>query len=132
MFSLSTKYERPDLGDGDGYDPQAKAKMEIARWTGELLDRNYPGHPWFCEVIMARMGGVIKMQLRGLMPPDRWYVVKLSDVTSDPGGRRTVLKGAGELLERYNIPRRGFSFDHWKEAHNRAPIKGRGHLEPLR
>lgn len=20
MFSLSTKYERPDLGDGDGYD----------------------------------------------------------------------------------------------------------------
>lgn len=132
MFSLSTKYERPDLGDGDGRDPFAAAKMETARWVGELLNRTYQGHPWFCEVVMSRTGGVVKMQLRGLMPPDRWYVVKLSDVASDPGGRRTILKGAGELLERYNVPRGGFSIDHWKQALNLAPIKGRGHLEPLR
>lgn len=132
MFRLSTRYERPDLGDGDGRDPQAAAKMEIARWTGELLNRNFPGHPWFCEVVMSATGGAIKIQLRGLMPADRWYVVKLSDVISDPGGKRTVLKGAGELLERYRIPRGAFSIDHWKDALNLAPIRGRGHLEPLR
>jgi len=132
MFKLNVGYEHPGLGDDFSHDPFAKAKVETAKWVGTLLDRTYPGHAWRTEVVMAKTGGVIKIQLMGLMPSDRWYVVKLSDVLTDPGGKRTVLKGAGELLERYQIPRGKFSIDHWRDALNLIPIKGRGHLDPLR
>lgn len=130
MFDLRLKYE--NLDDSGDEDPFLRAKMATAKWTGELLQRHYPGHPWMVEVRMNRWGGVIQIQLRGIMPVDRWYVVKLSSVISDPGGKRTVLKGAGELLERYQIPRAPFSIDHWKQALQAAPANGRGHLEPLR
>lgn len=127
MFKLNY-----DCGD-DGGDEHGRAEVETAKWVGELLHRSYPGHPWFVEVRGDRLGAVIQIQLRGVMPPDRWYVVKFNDVLTDPGGKRTVLRGAGELLERYQIPRTGFSIDEWKLALQRFPIgNGRGHLEPLR
>lgn len=129
MFDLKLRHE---TSSDEGEDEFARAKLATAKWTGELLQRHYPGHPWFVETRMNRWGGVIQIQLRGLMPADRWFVVKMSDVLTDPGGKRTVLKGAGELLERYQIARRGFSADEWVQALNRFPITGRGHLEPLR
>ncbi|MBW3099248.1 hypothetical protein [Pseudohoeflea coraliihabitans] len=131
MFNLSTRYEHPGLGDDHDEDPFAHAKMATAKWTGELLDRHYPGHPWYCEVVMSKTGGLIKIQLRGLMPTNRWYCCQLSDVLNDPGGKRTVLRGAGEILERYSIRRGAFNVDDWQSAMIKAPISGRGHLAPL-
>lgn len=130
-FQLSTRYEHPGLGDDFSHDPFAAAKMQTARWVGELLDREYPGHPWYCEVKMWKDGGLLQIQLRGLMPADRWAVCHLSNMAGDPSGRRTVLAKAGELLERYNIPRGAFSIDDWIGAMRKSPIIGRGHLEPL-
>ncbi|MCS6760154.1 MAG: hypothetical protein MO852_15395, partial [Candidatus Devosia euplotis] len=112
-------------------DPFARAKVATAKWTGELLNRVYPGHPWNVEVIMSRTGGLIKIQIKGLMPTDRWYVCQLHDVLTDPGGKRTVLRGAGELLERYQLRRGAFSIDHWQAAMNLAPMTGRGPVAPL-
>lgn len=132
MFDLAVKYERPDLGDGDGYNPQAAQEIAVAKWTGELLDRNYPGHPWYVEVKINAKGGIIQIQLRGLMPADRWYVCNVNDVLHDPGGKRTVLKGAGEILERYNLPRQKFSPEDFVMALRKSPIIGRGHLDPLK
>jgi hypothetical protein len=128
-FRMNLGYEAPNLGDGPSEpDPHAAMEMATCRWVGDKLEREYPGHAWDvrCEQ------GIVRFQLRHLMPSDAWYVVKLSDLSSDPGGRRTVLRGAGELLERYNLPRRGFSVDDWRIALNKMPIKGRGHHEPLR
>ena len=126
MFDLSIRREVDDTG----VDPYELVNIETAKWVGAKLDQNYPGHPWFA--ICDTRNGIIKIQLRGLMPANRWYVCKLHDVKSDPGGRRTVLKGAGEILERYQLPRRGFSDAHWQDAVARAPLDMRGHLEPLR
>jgi hypothetical protein len=130
MFDLNLRYE--NLDDSGDEDPFLRAKMATAKWTGELLQRHYPGHPWMVEVRMNHLGGVIQIQLRGIMPTNYWYSVKLSNVISDPGGKRTVLKGAGELLERYGIARARFSIDQWQQALQSFPINGRGHLEPLR
>jgi len=134
-FEMSLKYEHPGLGDDLSEDPFAKAKMATAKWTGELLNREYPGHAWLVEVVMYANGGIIKIRLNGIMPPNRWYVVKLHDVISDVGGKRTVLKGAGELLERYQIRRGAFNLDHWRNALEAMPLgsrlTGRGHLAPL-
>jgi hypothetical protein len=127
MFKLNY-----DGGD-DAPSEWARAEVETAKWVGELLNRHYPNHPWFVEVKGDAANAVIMLQIRGIMPPNRWYVVKFRDVLTDPGGRRTILKGAGELLERYNIPRTPFSIDEWKQALLRFPIgNGRGHLEPLK
>lgn len=131
MFELKTAYENTD--DSGAVSDFARAELATCKWVGELLQRTYPGHPWFVEVKGSPTGAVIMIQLRGIMPPDRWYVVKFADVLTDPGGKRTVLRGAGELLERYQIPRTGFSIDEWRQALLRFPIgDGRGHLEPLR
>jgi len=130
MFNLKLKYE--NLDDSGDEDPFARAKMAICKWTAARLEAFYSGHPWMVEVRMNRWGGVIQIQLRGLMPPNHWYSIPLSKVISDPGGRTTILKGAGELLERYNIPRTNFSLDQWRQAIERFPLNGRGHLDPLR
>jgi hypothetical protein len=140
QFKMKLGYEHPGLGDDRSPDPYAAAKIAIAQWTGDMLNRVYPGHAWHCEVLIQRgtgahAGGVIKIRLNGIMPPDRWYVVNLADVMTDPGGKRTVLKGAGEILERYSIPRGRFDIDHWRQALNAMPVsaktRGKGHLEPL-
>lgn len=131
MFKLQVGYESNTLGDGPDDNERANAEIATAKWTGELLDRGYPGHPWAVEVQMAATGGIIKIQLRGLMPPDRWYVCHLSDVLTDPGGKRTVLRGAGEILERYKIPRQRFNADDWKGAMSLIKPTQRGHLAPL-
>lgn len=139
-FDMKARYEHPDLGDDPTQDPYAQAKMETARWVGTLLERVYPGHAWHVEVVIQRgtamfAGGLVKLRLNGIMPANRWYVVQLADVLTDPGGKRTVLKGAGELLERYGIPRTRFDLDHWRLALNAMPLSakrtGRGHLAPL-
>lgn len=134
-FNHGLRYEHPGLGDDNREDRFAHAKMAAAKWTGDLLERNYPGHPWHVEVVMNKTGGLIKIRLNGIMPGDRWYVCQLRDVISDPGGRRTVLRGAGELLERYRIPRTGFNLTEWRLAMDRMPISarqtGRGHVAPL-
>lgn len=130
MFNLKLGYE--NLDDSGDEDPFFRAKLATAKWTADLLQRHYSGHPWHVEVRMNRWGGVIQIQLRGLMPADRWYVVHLSQAISDPGGKTTVLRGAGELLERYNIPRSNFSVDHWQQALQRSFNNGRGDVTPLR
>lgn len=134
-FQPTLKYEHPGLGDTHDHDPYAAQKMATAKWTGELLNRYYAGHAWHVEVVIQKGGGIIKIRLNGLMPADRWYCCQMRDVISDPGGKRTVLKGAGELLERYNIPRADFDLDHWRTALNNMPslakLTGKGHLAPL-
>lgn len=138
-FRMEYGYEAP-LAD-KGYErPTDKAAAEIAtaKWVGELLIRSFPGHPWHVEVEIGKIharDGLIKIRLNGIMPANYWYNVKMSAVLTDPGGKRTVLKGAGEILERYNLPRSRFDGDHWRVAMNQMPIArrltGRGHLAPL-
>lgn len=130
MFNLKLGYE--NLDDSGDEDPFANAKLAICKWTAEILQQHYAGHPWMVEVRMNRWGGVIQIQIRGLMPANQWATIPLSRILTDPNGRTTVRRWAGELLERYNIPRTNFSFDQWQQALNRFPINGRGHLEPLR
>ena len=134
MFDLQIKYEAPDLGDGDGENPHQAMEISVAKWVGQLLEREYGGHPWYVEVKMnkQRFGGLIQIQLRGLMPANWWYNVRVEDAMHDPGGKRTVLKGAGEILERYNLPRQKFSADDFVVALRKSPILGGGHLAPLK
>jgi hypothetical protein len=118
----------PDLGDGDGHNPHQEMEIAVCKWVGVKLEQWYPGHPWAVECEQ----GIVRIQLRILCPPDWWYVLKLSAINSDPGGKTTVLRAAGEILERYGFARRGFDNSDWAAALNKIPIKGRGYVDPLR
>lgn len=135
QFEHRLRYEHPGLGDHFDPDPFARAKMATTKWVGDLLNRVYPGHAWHVEVTMSKTGGLIKMRLNGIMPANRWYCVQVAETLTDPGGRRTVLKGAGELLERYQVRRGAFNLDDWRNALAAMPIEarlsGRGYLAPL-
>jgi hypothetical protein len=130
MFKPDLRYERTSDDPGE-QDPFAKAKMETARWAGEKLNQHYPGHPWLVQVEGDRFNAVVMIQIMGIMPADRWYLIKFRNLLTDAGGRM-IMKAGGELLERYGMPRHGFSLTAWKDALSRYPITGRGHLEPLR
>lgn len=131
MFKLNMGYEKPDLGDGDGANPYKGRELDIAKWTGELLNKHHPGYPWNVRVVIQGRDGVIMIQLLAVMPSDRWYVVKVNDAFHDVGGKRTVLQGAGELLERYQLPRPSFSLDDWRGALTLVKNPGRGNIAPL-
>lgn len=133
MSNLKLAYE--NHSDGEVSD-LAPVEMAIAQWTGDLLERTYPGHPWHADVTLTNFGGridgVIKLQIMGIMPANMWWSIQASKVHTDPGGKTTILKGAGELLERYGLPRSGFDRDTWRQVINKYPLNGRGHIDPLR
>jgi hypothetical protein len=115
----------------DGISEFAPAELATCKWVGEKLERFYPGHPWMVMCRMSKTGGIVQIQLRGLMPVDYWYVLQLDDVLHDASGTGTVRRAAGELLERYQIARGKFSDTDWRSAINLNPI-GNKNLEPLR
>lgn len=129
----------PDgLGDDKAAFDAAKTKREvaIAKWVGNRLERFYPGHAWH---VVTRIGfdgrnGNIQIRLNGIMPANMWMNVLLSEALDDPTGK-VILRRAGELLERYKLPRGNFDLDHWRQALNAMPIAvkklGRGYKAPL-
>jgi hypothetical protein len=68
---------------------------------------------------MAEMEhGIVKIALQGFT---QWpYVIKIDTLVSDPD-LRSVKKAGGELLERFRMPRKGFSLADWREANARMP-----------
>jgi len=141
-FQPSIRYTRPGLGeDKELVDHYKQLELRTSKWVGTLLEREFPGHAWHVQVQITAHGGqraddgLISIRLNGLMPADRYFHVHLKDALVQIYGRRAILHAAGELLERYNIPRTGFMLDHWRAALNAMPIKarqlGRGHLAPL-
>lgn len=120
-----------ETSDDPTPNPFARAELATCKWVGEKLERFFPGHPWMVVCRMNKTGGIIQIQLRGLMPATYWYVLKLDTVLHDASGHGTIRKAAGELLERYNIARGKFSDTDWRTAINLNPI-GNKNLVPLR
>lgn len=116
-FDLRVGYEHPDLGDDPRHDPHAKADVALAATILGALDARYPGHPWGARADHAQ--GVVLITLRGF---GNWhYCIHISTLKSDPG-LRSVMRGAGELLERIGVARRGFTVDDYKAAVAAGPL----------
>ena len=111
QFRKPVQHER-GLFNADGSLDQANESL--AKMIGRKLAETYPGHPWG---VMAEIEhGVVKIALQGFT---QWpVVIKVSTLKSDPG-LRSVVKHAGELLERLKLPRKGFSLADWRAANSR-------------
>jgi hypothetical protein len=108
----------------DEDDPFLQADLVLTKRIGDKLYRHYPAHPWAISVSHAQ--GIATITL----PPFAgrhalWkYVIKLYDLKSDPG-LTSVVRAGGEMLERLNLPRTGFSGSQFADAINSAPIHKR-------
>lgn len=97
-----------------GYFDEANATL--CRMVGERLTYYYPGHPWGVKSEIEH--GVVKICVQGF---SQWqYIVHVASLKGDPTMRK-VFEGAGELLERLGMPRKGFSMADWLAAAKRFP-----------
>lgn len=95
----------------DELDEHASAVL-LAKDIANYLEHTYPGWAWAVET--DPRGGIVN--LRALKLSGEWgYILKLAWIQDDPVvRRRLVLKAAGEILERYGMPRAGYSYEAWK------------------
>jgi hypothetical protein len=119
LFGFEQNGPAPILFENGLMDPRgdrAAENADLCRKIGRKLSEAYPGHPW--GVMAEAEHGIVKIALQGFI---QWpVVVKLSTLKSDPG-LKTVVRYAGELLERLRLPRKGFSMADWRAANSAMP-----------
>lgn len=91
----------------------------------DVLDRNFPGHPWSVEAEVEQ--GVCKIGIKGF---EQWqHVIHVKSLKGDPK-LTPVVRAGGELLERLGMPRTGFSIADWRSALQKYPIHFNRHSKP--
>lgn len=115
LFSFS----QPVLHERGLFNPDGEidaANEALAREIGRKLGQVYPGHPWG---VMAEIEhGIVKVAIQGFT---QWpYVIHVATLKADPT-MRSVVRAGGELLERFKMPRKGFSLADWRAANARTP-----------
>lgn len=114
-------YEPP--GEGFEHDPKKVADLALTKAIADALQIHYPGHPWLVEVDSAQ--GVAFLSIPVLMGAQNRYVIHLDALKSDPT-MKCVMRGAGEILERYRIHRGKFSDSDFLTALDKVPKWVRG------
>src|SRR5262249_38342894 len=94
---------------GTGSRARARTDLATARAVRRILATAYPGYDW--EVVADSAQGYVAFRIPALMGMNYAYLVKGRDLTPE-----AVLKGGGELLERYRLPRGKFDLDRFLEA----------------
>lgn len=92
--------------------------------VGRVLEQFYPGHPWRVE--MPDDASIVKIQLQGLMGPSNWMVIHTNSLKGEEG-MALVKRMAGEILERFQIARLGFSANDFRAAMAAVPLHKRFH-----
>lgn len=101
------------------WNPDGKFDNVNREWMqriGRKLKEAYPGHPWGVSAEVEH--GIVKISIMGFI---QWpYIIKVDTLKSDPG-LRSVVEAGGHLLERFKMPRAGFSMADWMTANERTP-----------
>lgn len=93
---------------------RALGDVELAKKIGAFIESVYSGH--WPKVLVDSEGGIIVLQ-HLLLPPRMGYIIGLSEFNSDPG-MKCILRGWGEILERFNMPRGRISREQFRQARN--------------
>lgn len=94
------------------------ANKALCKLIGEKLATTYPGFPW--GVMSEIEHGIVKIALQGFT---QWPItIRISTLKGDPS-LKTVVKFAGELLERLQLSRETFSMADFQTALRRLPYQ---------
>ncbi|MET4187608.1 hypothetical protein ABIB86_000443 [Bradyrhizobium sp. JR1.7] len=85
-------------------DPHRNFDAFVAGRIMEILNHHFPGYPW--HAVSNAQQGIVYFSIPVLMGETLRYLIKLGD-WSDLSPK-LVIDGGGELLERMNLPRKGF------------------------
>lgn len=90
-------------------EPILRANDEvIAKEVAELLLRYYPGYLWAVSIDSRATVGML--DIRNLSLSGKWgFRFPLKQYLDGLDTRKKVVMAGGELLERYRMPRKGFS-----------------------
>ena len=116
-------YEQPGLGEIDERDPFQAADLTLAGRVADAIQRHYPGHPWMIEV--SHEQGVVMISIP-LFTGRHKHVIHIKTLKSDPALRKCI-NAAGEILERYRIPRNRFNVDDFLTSLDGIPKHQRAH-----
>ena len=90
-----------DVYYADQVPPEFRAQEQIlAKWVGEILNKQYPGHLWAVSV-QDGLVQVLNLALSGRFG----FVLSEADIVAGKYGRRKVVMAGGEILERYKLSR---------------------------
>lgn len=93
-------------------DPKRDFDLFVSRRMSEILNHHFPGYPWKC--VSNAQQGVVYFSIPILMGDTLHYLIKLGQW--EDLSPKLVIDGGGELLERMNLPRRGFEVMAFLEA----------------
>ena len=114
IFTLAEGSHTHGYRNEDGYFDEANASL--GKFVGEALAKFYPGHPWGISSEIEH--GIVKICIQGFT---QWQsVIHVNSLKGDPSLKK-VMRLAGELLERLNMPRNGFKMDAWRAANQKMP-----------
>lgn len=93
-------------GEGDVSMREKDMTLKIAR----ILETAYAGYLWEVTVDLHGKNKAATIALPVLTPPNYKFVIPGRFLCTVNDMRLNVLRAAGEILERYNVPRSGMRF----------------------
>jgi hypothetical protein len=103
------------IPSGEGSDLRAAYDLWVARRAFALLDAVYPGHGW--DVVADSAQGYLGIRIPVLTGNNWAYLIRWGDLTPIQ-----IIRGGGELLERYRLPRGRIDVPAFLDARERGSI----------
>lgn len=100
-------------------DAMKAADMRLVKRIGNCLEFHHPGH--FFRVTVDHELRLVRIELPPLLETPYSYNIPISVLSCDPG-LRTIIRAAGEILERYQMPRTRWDADQYRTAVKAQPI----------
>jgi len=95
------------------------ADMRLVKRIAALLEFHHPGH--FFRVTVDHGQRLIRIELPPLLETPYSYNIPISLLATDPG-LRIVMRAAGEILERFQMPRSRWDGDAYRSAVRAQPF----------
>jgi hypothetical protein len=100
------------------YGENKTSDFQLAKRVAEYLFKHYPGHPWLVGANIA--AGVVDIHLAypvkvASKMGSLGHYIHVASLTSDAAWKK-VMRAGGDLLERYNMARRGYRDGDWQRA----------------
>lgn len=87
------------------------ADQALLKRVGAILMEKYPGHQW--SVWVSHQQGLVRWQIP-ILHGHFWYVQRLAEYSDE-----AVVRGGGELLERFRMPRTHYDLASFLAARER-------------
>jgi hypothetical protein len=116
---------RHRLFTGGSFDPCGEpehgktigADMDMAQKIKAVVQFHYPDHPWVAAA--NHQQGVATIGLPDIC--EHHFMIHIAALKTDPG-LKLVVRGAGQILERYKIPRSGLNMDYYNQILHNNPL----------